>query len=297
MGYLYIAIALAAGATKGFCGKKTSGFTDTYKDAVLVNMIRMLFCILIGALVMLADGSMRGVLIPAKALAVTAVSGAATSVFVISWLVSVKRGAYTMIDVFLMLGTLIPIALGKILFDEPIYIKTVIGFAVLLVAVVIMCSYNNSIKEKLSPTAFLLLIIAGAANGAADFSQKYFVKRMPDIPISIFNFYTYVFSALTLPVFLVIFKLGSKEKTEKMRGFKTVFLYVLIMSVCLFVNSYFKTAAALCIDSAQLYPLNQGLALVISLVMSAVFFKEKFTLRAGLGAALAFVGLIIINVL
>ena len=48
MGYLFLAIALLAGATKGYCGKMTSGYVNEYKDAMLANTIRMVFCVLIG---------------------------------------------------------------------------------------------------------------------------------------------------------------------------------------------------------------------------------------------------------
>ena len=48
MGYLFLALSLLCGATKGFCGKKTSGFVREYKDAMFANFIRMLFCIAIG---------------------------------------------------------------------------------------------------------------------------------------------------------------------------------------------------------------------------------------------------------
>ena len=48
MGYIFVAIALLSGAIKGYCGKKTSGSVSEYRDAMLVNTVRMIFCILIG---------------------------------------------------------------------------------------------------------------------------------------------------------------------------------------------------------------------------------------------------------
>ena len=43
MGYLFLMIALLAGATKGYCGKKTSGYTDNFGDAVLAKSGGVLF--------------------------------------------------------------------------------------------------------------------------------------------------------------------------------------------------------------------------------------------------------------
>ena len=72
---------------------------------------------------------------------------------------------------------------------------------------------------------------------------------------------------------------------------------VAVMAICLFLNSYFKTLAAERLDSAILYPLNQGLALMLSMLMASVFFGEKITVRCVIGLCSAFVGLLIINLL
>lgn len=69
------------------------------------------------------------------------------------------------------------------------------------------------------------------------------------------------------------------------------------MSVCLFLNSYFKTLASGHLGAVLLYPLNQGCALILSAVMAAVLFKEKLTAKAVIGILTAFVGLLIINLL
>ena len=298
MGCLFLAISLFAGATKGYCGKKTSGYVNGYKDAMLANTIRMVLCTLIGAVLIIAGGDI-GCLAPnPQILAISALSGVTTSVFVVCWLISVKKGAYMMLDVFLMLGVLVPIIAGQFVFGEAIKLTQWIGIGVLFVAVMIMCSYNNSIKEKMSLSAMVLLIVCGVANGLTDFSQKLFVKQFSGVPISVFNFYTYVFSAAVLGVFLIIFSI--KERSQSTAGvswLKHIFGYIAVMSVCLFANSFFKTKAAGFLDSAQLYPLNQGLALMLSSIMSAVLFNERLTFKCIIGLVLSFAGLIIINVL
>ena len=189
MGYLFLTISLLAGATKGYCGKKTSGYVQGYKDAMFANTIRMMFCILIGFGMILFDGNIHKIVPSVSLLAVSALSGITTSVFVVCWLISVKKGAYMMLDVFLMLGVLVPILAGKIFFEESIKVTQWIGIGILFVAVYIMCSYNNSIKEKITITSLVLLIICGVANGLTDFSQKLFMKMEGNTPISVFNFY------------------------------------------------------------------------------------------------------------
>ena len=295
MGYLFLLFALLAGVTKGYCGKKTSGFMSGFRDSMMANLIRMGLCIVVGFLIVLFGGDLKSLVPSGKLLLISALSGVFTSVFVVTWLVSVKKSAYMMLDVFLMLGVLIPLLASSVFFQERIDLTQWIGIAVLFVAVVIMCSYNNSIKEKLTLPALLLLIACGTANGIADFSQKLFVKQLPEIPASVFNFYTYVFAAITLVIAYLLMNPQGQETGKA--DFKKVAGYILVMAICLFANSFFKTLAANHLNSVLLYPLNQGAALILSSAMSALLFKEKLTAKCIIGLVIAFVGLIIINVL
>lgn len=295
MGYLFLLIALFAGVSKGYCGKKTSGYTNSFHDAILANTIRMISCTVIGLIIVLASEGFSALKPSAEMMLISALSGISTAVFVVSWLISVKKSAYMMLDIFLMFGVLIPLIASNIFFDEAIKPTQWLGMGVLLVAVVIMCSYNNSIKAKITPSSLALLIICGIASGIADFSQKVFTKCMPDGSAAVFNFYTYLFAAFILVAFYIV-----SCKTKHADGnadMKKIFGYILIMALCLFANSYFKTLAAGHLRAVLLYPLNQGCALILSAIMASVLFKEKITTKAVVGIVTAFIGLLIINLL
>ena len=103
---------------------------------------------------------------------------------------------------------------------------------------------------------------------------------------------------MTLLIFYGIFSRTEVKATANGTGImKKIFGYVLVMSVCLFANSYFKTQAAGYLDSATLYPLNQGASLILSSVMSATLFRERLTPKCIVGLLIAFAGLIVLNVL
>ena len=165
----------------------------------------------------------------------------------------------------------------------------------LFLSVLIMCSYNNGIKARLTLRSLALLLVCGISCGVADFSQKLFMRTIAGGSAAVFNFYTYVFAACSLLLAFVCFP---KEKhSAGSADFRRIFLYILIMAICLFANSYCKTLAAGYLSSVVLYPLNQGCSLILAALMSAVFFKEKLTPKAILGIATAFAGLLIINLL
>lgn len=296
MGYLLLAVAVFAGATKGYCGKKISNSTQGLRDSIFANILRMFLCIIIGLIIVTVGGNANQLAPSADILLISALSGISTSVFVVSWLISVKKSAYMLLDVFLMTGVLIPIICGSIFFNETVKITQWVGLAILLFSAALMCSYNNSVKVKMTLSGFLLLLLCGVANGFTDLSQKIFVKRMPDIAPSVFNLYTYVFAFITLGIAYLCIKRPQNSETKAKQGFG-IYAYITVMAICLFMNSLFKTLAASYLDSALLYPLSQGSALILSTLMSAILFKEKITIKAIVGIVIAFVGLIFINVL
>ncbi len=295
MGYLFLLVALFAGVSKGYCGKKTSGYTSGFHDAVLANVIRMILCTVFGLLLILITEGFGILNQTTDMLLISALSGVATAVLVLTWLLSVKKSAYMMLDIFLMLGVLIPIIASNIFFNEAIRLTQWVGIIVLFVAVVIMCSYNNTIKAKLTPSSFILLLICGVANGIADFSQKIFAQNIANGSTAVFNFYTYLFATFVLTV--IFFLLPKSDKDQDKSNVKKIAGYIFLMAIFLFVNSYFKTLAAKYLDAVILYPLNQGCALILSALMASVLFKEKLTIKAVAGIIIAFIGLLIINLL
>ena len=62
MGYLFLALALAAGGMKGYCGKKTSGAIVHGSDSMVMNGLRMGLCVVIGFLLILVQRELPSLL-------------------------------------------------------------------------------------------------------------------------------------------------------------------------------------------------------------------------------------------
>lgn len=308
MGYLFLSLALFVGLLKGFCGKKMSGFVKSTTDSMFVSAVRMFLCVVIGFFVVLfAGGSFSSFSIDGAALLIAAVSGCATAIFVVAWLLCVKNGAFMVVETFVTLGIFVSVLFCWIFLGETVVWLKWLGLTLLVVATYVMCSYNNNIKTKLNKKSYGLLILSGFANGLVQFSQKWFnfemtsrmAVGMETVDASTFNFYTYIFTLLVIALCLVFFQ-GKEEKkgiSSWREVLKNVALCVSVMAVCLFLHSYFTILAGGYLASSELYPLQQGLSLVGSLIMSAIFFKEKITKKCVLGVTLIFLSLLLINVL
>ena len=313
MGYLFLLLSVISGAVKGFFAKKVSDKTSGIKGSVFSNFIRMLFCIPIGLLFVLFDGALPSLAVSGTVLLISALAGVSTSIFIVFWLLSVKTSAYTSVDTFISLGIVIPILLSYLFYDEAVALSQIIGLLFLFGAVVIMSMYNNQVKQKMTANSLFLLIIVGISNGFTDFAYKIFQYNKADTPVSVFNFYIYVFSALTLLLVYAFLhfkavlasrvepscKSREAEQTQEDAPLfdKRKTVYIFIMAVFLFCNSYFKTLATARLPAVQVYPLAQGAAIVLALLMSGVFFKEKIKPLCIVGLITLFISLLFINVI
>lgn len=307
MGYLFLFISVISGSIKGFFGKKVSDKTSDLKGAVLSNLIRMLFCIPIGFIFIFFDGAPADLAVPATVLWISVFAGVGTSIFIVSWLLAVKRSAFTAVDAFISMGILVPIILSFAFYREPVTASQILGLVLLFGSVIIMSLYNNQVKQKMSILSLLLLLLVGFANGLTDFAYKVFKYNNLDTPASVFNFYIYVFSAITL--FMIFSFLEIRSRVGKAKSEDTVerqtspaldrrkMLYIAIMAFFLFSNSYFKTLATGLLPAVQVYPLTQGAAIVLTLLMSAIFFKEKIKPLCIMGLGVLFAALLFINVI
>ena len=200
-------IALVAGSTKGFVGKRISNTVSTYRQSVFVNIVRMLICSAIGALLLAFDFMKSSVVLDTPAMVYGTLAGISMSVFIVTWLLAVRHGAFMLISVAQMFGVVITLLCSFLVFRENIAPRQFVAVGILIVAVLIMVSYSAVIKGKLSVGAILLLVLCGVSNGIYDFSLKLYT-HFSSSSISVLNLITYIISMAGM---LLIFLIPSKK--------------------------------------------------------------------------------------
>lgn len=296
LGYTFLMIAVLAGCTKGYFGKQISGKTQGMAASVWANVLRMGFCIVISLLVG-GVGMLRKGLSVDLALVLTGVlSGVMMAFFVVSWLYCVRGGTYMLVNISLMLGMLVTLILSNLfLSGETVTLIQWGGVALLIGAVLVMYSYNKGMRGKMRISSLLLLLACGVSNGLCDFSQKLF-QHYSKSDTALFTLITYF---VTLLVLLAVLGLPQvrREQVKPLPLIKELFFYVLIMAVCLFLNSYFKTEAAAPgrLTAAQLYPVSESVSMLLSVLMSHFLLKEKATPRCITGCVLALAAVLLLK--
>lgn len=292
LGYLFLAIAVIAGAIKGHCGKRISGLVSSVYNITLMNVIRMILCVIIGFfVVIIASQGFSGFQVDTNGILISLFSGFVTSFFIITWTLSVKKGAFSMISIFLVLSTIIPVIITYFVWGEEIRPFKIVGFVLLLVSTIFMWFYNKRVKGTLKVRDIILLILCGLFNGGIFFAQKWRVYTCKEtLSAFSFNFYSYVFAFTILLIFYFLSKKISKE--EEQFKFKGAVIYVIILSVCLFLNSLFSTFAAERLSSSILYPLSNGLGLIISTGLGHFLYGEKINKISLIGVGIALISFV-----
>lgn len=303
MGYLFLAIAVFFGVAKGFFGKKTGNFVENTSISVFLSMIRLAFCVAFGILMLIPQFIQNGaeiLKINGEVLFNSVISGVSNAAILVIWLLVIRQGALVLIDIFGLIGALVPLVYSNIFFDEPLKANHLIGFVLLGFSVWLLCSYNNSVKPKITFKLASLLGIFALACGTGDLTQKIFVMQTGGkVSTSVFNFYTYLFACSVLAIIYIFIKLKSfslkKEKATRIE--KTVFIYVMLMAVCLYLNLLFKTVSANYMNATNIYPLYQGALMISNCFAAALFFKEKINYKSICGIFIGVSALCIINLI
>ncbi len=293
--YLYLFVALVAGLIKGLSGKKISRDVVSLNDGFAVNVIRSVFCAVIGLAVAIIQVGFNGLELSLEAFLVCLSSSIFMALFCISWLYAYKTEAYAFLNIFTMLGSVITAFLGWAIYGDNINTTRIIGFVLLFVAVYIMSLYNKNLKGKMNKSAIITLVLGCLGVALSDFMQKVFVKQSLGAP-SVFTFYTYSLMIIPQLLMLMLFKVKKAPAiSSNVCDKRHIFIY-LVISIALYLNVTMKTMAVGHIPSTQLYPTLQGLNLIASAVLASILFKERMTKKSIVGISVALIAAILMNI-
>lgn len=304
-GYIFLFLAVLTSVAKGFCGKKTSQHVTGITDGLILQATRLVLCVVIGVCLFAFSGNTSN--IDYNILLISLLNGVANAVFLLSWLFAIKSGAYLFVDICLTAGgILIPCVCGRLFFGGKITLLQYVGILIMLIAVLVMNSYNASItKKQISFMNTLLLLCVALSNGLIGVSEKLFAHYTANnnivCDLSVFSLLTFLFACIILFVSLIF--VCKKQKTTIKASFKSfpfnkLWIYLILIAAFLFFNTYLTTLTNTYINNTILiYPLKFGSNLILSAIMAAVIFKEKPNTKSILGMILITISILFINVL
>lgn len=202
-----------------------------------------------------------------------------------------QRNGLSVASVASKMSVIIPISFGVLLFDEKLGIAKIMGIILALVAV-----YFTSKKEEgnISDTKNLLypvLVFFGA--GAIDTSLNVLQNDyLPENEISLFSSHTFLMAFF---VGILLVGITAFKKNMKING-KNI-LAGIILGIPNYFSLYYliKMLDSNVFESSTIFTIHNVAIVMVSTLVGILFFKEKISLRNGMGITMALIAILLVT--
>ena len=196
---------------------------------------------------------------------------------------NIEKNGVVLSSVFMKLGLLVPMLVSIVFFGEMPGMLQIIGFAIALIAIVLINVQKGSGGAS-SAISLVLLLLMG---GGADLMSKIFEELCPISLSDTFLFFTFFF-AFAISKDLVFFK-------HQRIGRKEVF-YGFLVGIPNFYSSKFILRALEVLDGVIIYPSFSVGTLLVVTIAGIIFFHERLRKLQWIAVALIIVALVLLNI-
>ncbi len=232
---------------------------------------------------------------PALGWIISAATGFAIAFSSICSLLVMKYATVALGSLFSAAGLLVPTISGIFIFNQPVKIGQWLGIICLFVAAGLLGSSSGKTNGKITAKTLFLLLGSMLSNGTTMLLQTLFKSYVPQGNVSLYSFLQFTIPSVLL--FAVSFAISAKTRERLPKTDKKLLLYTVFAALALLGISQISTIASEHIPVAVLFPISDGGGTVISAVVAATMFKEKFTLKSTLGILIGIAGLVMIKLL
>lgn len=207
--------------------------------------------------------------------------------------VAYKTGSFGLTKLFTSFGVIISTFYGIIFLKEPTTIFTYISLAMILVSLFLMNyqKQDDGEKQKISFVWLICILLVVLSNSAIAIIGRMQFGVFGDAFKNEFLIISLAGAALSLFVFGLILERDSFKSTIK-HGL----LYGGAAGIFNGVNNLLILVTYNYLDISFTSPVKSGLGIVISMLFSILFYKEKFSKRQMLSAAIGIVAVVLMNI-
>lgn len=217
-------------------------------------------------------------------------TGATLAISSVCSLLSMRGSSIVLNSLFSMAGLLVPTIAGIFLFGQPVTPAQWGGIALLFLAAWLLASSSNKTNGRLTVKTVLLLFGSMLANGGTMLLQVLYKTYVPGGSVRLYSFLQFIIPALVLLPLALAFGRRDREKLFVPKG-KLLF-FTLISALSTLLISQFSTIASAVIPIAVLFPVSDGGGMVIAALIAATVYKEKMTVKSGVGIVVGIAGVV-----
>lgn len=295
MAYVMILLAVA-------CFAAQFAFTKLYESVAgqtaTASLVMLVGTSVVGALIFFCAGGFSVSFSPVSALwaAISAV------IMIPYYMIGIKvlsLGSLAVYSMFMMLGgMLVPFFYGIIFLEENISIAQIVGTVLLTVFIVLQAIWqkepdkNKNADERGKYLYFVLCILIFFINGMTGVIAK--AHSISDGAVDEASFtvtYCARTAILSLAILLISCLKNGQEKAKVTRGalkIKPIAVMVLL-GAATYSGNFLQLLAADKVPASVQFPLVSGGVIVLSALVSVLFFKEKISKKEWISVAGAFV--------
>lgn len=307
MSYLLLSVNLLMKFLQTLFNKKTSNLLSARAAYLWYGA----FCyalsavLALGLVFLLHDGSRA---VTAATFLPALLGAVALALSLVCTLAAMKSGAVVLCTLAGAAGLLIPTIAGIFWFHEPLSLWQMAGIVLFFASAYLLTGYSKKLYTTFSFKTVILLVLSMLSNGAVMLAQKLFAQKADGASVSMFSFLMFGLTAAFYLVCAMVFSLTHKTKPEpdgaeevadakESAGWLSPQLlgYGAVLSVSLLVINQLSTVLAGKLPSVVLFSVNDGGGMIIAAVTAAIFFREKLTLRSGIGIAVGLGALFLIG--
>lgn len=232
----------------------------------------------------------RGITIPSVMWAFGIISGLFYAGGFYYMYVALEEGSFSLVRLVSTSSIIFPIIYGVAFLNERL---NVLGLVLLIVASLLfkISNKNNTEQNKGKSKRWLFYtIISVICNGLISVISRIQQLYFNDAFTNEFLFISLAVSFLSLLMISII-----KDRKRMKEIFKSSLLYSFGAGACNGISNMLRMVAYIYVPISVVVPLNMGVEIILSFLVSIFLYKEKFTKHQLAGAAIATVGLILLK--
>lgn len=205
---------------------------------------------------------------------------------------AMKVGAMSLTAICVMYGMIIPSLAGPIFWRERLGVLQIVGIVVMVLSLWLLREKGvgdvKSISKKWLPLAAFCFLFSGLAGVAEKIHQSTDGRDEKQ---------AFVFAAcLFMLLFSVLATLFTRKKAQAVRlDMRPLLVFGALSGLIVGVYSMVNLTLAGTLDSMIYYPVANGGAMLLTIVVSRVIFKECLTPQKKLGAIIGLVGIVCLS--
>lgn len=183
-------------------------------------------------------------------------------------------------------GMIIPCVIGHFFWEESLSGIALVGIILTVLSAVLLKDGSGE-KKSYTVLGVAIGVVVFLASGGVMICQKLMGICFPTQSISAYNFYSFL-----IPCILIgALSFGKKESG----GMKKVAPFSAASALSLCIISFVMTSLAGKVPSVILFPLFNGIGIVLVCVGSVFAFKEKMTAKKSVGLCIGIFGMCLVN--